>query len=240
MRRGVIAFAAVLIAGTFAGRASANNQAFLYWNKAPGPTDIAGVRSSIGNPSGTERTVNNPDFFLTTVEANNGATSDSTTRGLQQGVLYVNGATVDPYQGTCQYHSAMFYFVEIDNHDSYSCYYEGAASAGSHVEKVQRDSSGNWWGYLDGVQQTVASTSWTLCGGYACVIAAFAEELNSLTGYWQAKFSGSGNTDWGFYNGSAWSAIDNYSGSKYSPDSGLWTANLSGFPDNLWYFVYSK
>lgn len=246
MRKALIAVATIIFAGTVAGTASANRQAFIFWQKSS-DNGITGVRSSIGNPDSSQRDVVSGDVSLSSVWATNGA-SDTNARGIQQGVLDVNGYTIDPGHGTCQSHTSsnpMYYFVETDDHGTYSCYYEAQAlSAESHVQKVQEGSSGNWWGYRDGTQQTETSISWTDCGGNACGLFPFGEEVanHGSPSYWQAKFSGSGNTPWSQYNGTVWGTIHTYDGTVL--DTG-WTTNLpaggfpGGDPNNLWWFTYN-
>lgn len=240
MRKGLIAVATIVVALTIIGTASANRQAYIYWLKTS-PTDITGVRSSISNPDSSERIISSADALLTSVWASNGL-SGTNARAIQQGVLDVNNLTIDSGHGTCQDYTTsnpMYYFVETDDHGTYSCYYEAAASGSeSHVQKVAEDASGNWRGYRDGTEQDETSISWTNCGGNACGLFAFGEEVKDLDGYWQAMFSGSGNTPWGFFNGTQWNTINNYSGPIL--DLG-WTTELpSNFPDNLWEFTYNN
>jgi hypothetical protein len=244
MRRVLVALIAVLAFGTVVGHAAAGlDQDYLYWDKSPGPTDIAGVRSSIGVP-GSGIVLTNGDWFITSVWALNGASSPSTTRGIQEGVIDLSSTgSIDPGHGNCNSHTGQkFFFTEIDDHNTYSCYYEGTATQGTNVEQVKRDSSGTWWGYLNGVKQTNTSISWTSCGGFACFISAFTEESIDTTGTWTGKFSGSGNTDWSFYNGTIWSVINNYSGPQhtYSGSTDPWTDNFNSFPDGLWTMTYNQ
>lgn len=238
MRKGLIAVAAVAAALTLVGVASAStDQEYLYWSSTTN-TDWMGVRSSISNPAGSQRAIGSPDFFISSVYATNGDTGTN-ARALQQGVLYINGERLDP-NGNCTEgvsSPAMFYFEETDDHGSYTCYYEGGASTtDTHVQQVKK-TSGNWFAYMDGNKITnYSSFNWTDCGGNACGLYAFGEEGSFACGLWQAKFSGSGNTDWQQYNGTLWSTIHNYSG---PPISYGWTPNLNSFPDGLWTFTYS-
>jgi hypothetical protein len=245
MRKGLIAVATIVIACASVGTASANRQAYIYWLK-PSPTDIVGVRSSIGNPDSSQRVVSTGDVMLTSVWATNGLTL-SNESAIQQGVLDVNHQTIDSGHGTCQNHTLsnpMYYFVETDKNGTYSCYYEAdAASAESHAQRVSEDSLGYWRGYRDGTQQDETQINWTACASNACGLYAFGEEVSNIGGLWQAKFSGSGNVPWSFDNGTQWNTINSYSGPHRDQ---CWTTNLptgggfpGGDPTNLWWFTYN-
>jgi hypothetical protein len=250
MRKGLVTVAVLVVACTVVGSAGATtlDQAYIYWQKSS-DEGITGVRSGIGNPSGSELDIPSGDASISSVWATNGAFGTS-ERGLQQGIVDLSNATFDYGHGTCQNHTTgYFYFVETDDHGTLSCYYEASASGGSsHLETVLEDGSGNWWGWRDGTKQTETSISWTDCGGNTCFFQAFGEDptLSGSPAYWQAKFSGSGNNPWQFYNGTQWNTIYNFSGPHLDAN---WTTNLptgvnaGEFPNNdptaLWHFIYN-
>lgn len=243
MRKGLVAAVALVAACAIVGSAHANNLAQLYWSKTSA-SQIVGVRATVDTPDSSQISITNPDFFGTDVEANNGNANPSNFAGMQQGVWDTDGVQIDP-NGDCQNHtSLMFYFVERDYHNVYTCYYEGTAqTADSHLQTVKRDPSDDWWGYLDGVQQTYITVDWTDCSSYACGIQANGEEGGKSNGdpqpgNWQAKFSGSGNTPWQFENSCCWNTISlNHYNEFYNPN--LWTLNTNSFPNGLWTFIYS-
>jgi hypothetical protein len=79
------------------------------------------------------------------------------------------------------------------------------------------------------------TTSWSGCGGDACDLQALAEEENGKSGSWIAKFAGSNQTPWQFWNGTAWSTINTYSLSV----NPLWQGPSGPFPGGIWSFSYS-
>jgi hypothetical protein len=107
--------------------------------------------------------------------------------------------------GSCNLGSpsaALYYFVEIAQNDVYTCSNLGYASGGAQNRmSVQRGSDNLWHAYQNGAGVGV-STSWTRCGGDACAIEAFAENFTQRPGYYYAKFAGSNQTPWQYYNGS--------------------------------------
>lgn len=225
---------ALVVAGIAVGSADATNQAYRYWYSSTN-TDWMGTRVAVDNPAGSERSISSGDFLLTSVWATNG-NGDGNERAVQQGVTY---EYKDP-ENSCDKGAsapAMYYFVELDDYGVYTCYYESnAATTESHSQKVLEDSSGNWGGYLDGTYQG-HSLSWSACGGNACGLYAFAEEDTSKAGLWHAKYAGSGNTPWQFYNGTIWGTIN----SGPAPVVGnYWSGPTGPFPGGIWSFVYSK
>ena len=80
------------------------------------------------------------------------------------------------------------------------------------------------------------TNTWTLCNGDACRISAHAEEHKFTFGRWAAKYAGSGNIPWQFWNGSVWNTIT----TGYIRDPGLYWSPVSGpFPGGIWSFNYS-
>lgn len=237
MRKGwLIAAVSLVAAGVVVGSASANTFAYMYWGPAGSPTDWVGVRASIGNPDSSQRTVSSGDFLSTSVVAANGQFGSS-GRAVEQGVNYEYQAGEGPSCNKGSSSPAMYNYVELDDHGSYSCYYESdAASATSHVQKAEEDSSGYWGGYLDGTYQG-HHISWTDCSGNACYLQALGEEAADKSGLWYAKFSGSGNTPWQFNNGTLWSTISN--AGEYL-DNPPWSKNETNFPTGLWWYEYNK
>jgi hypothetical protein len=234
-KRVLIAAVALLIAGTFVSAASANKFAYMFWGPAGSPTNWVGVRSSIGNPDSSQRSVSAGDFLSTSVVAANGLFGTN-GRAVEQGVNYEYQAGEGPSCNKGSSAPAMYNYVEIDDHDNYSCYYESdAASATSHVQKAEKD-SGYWGGYLDGNYQG-HHISWTACNGNACYLQALGEDLSDKSGLWYAKFSGSGNTPWQFNNGTLWSTIND--AGEYL-DNPPWSKNETNFPNGLWWYLYSK
>ncbi len=134
----------------------------------------------------------------------------------------------------------MYYFAEFfySGNNNY-CFAEDLANtAESHVQKVMRGAGGNWRPYRDGTWQG-GETTWTACGGNACEILAQGENRAGGTGYWQAKFSGTDNTPWQFYNGTIWSTI-NSAGTEPNPMVVPWSGPGGTFPDGLWWFIYDQ
>jgi hypothetical protein len=237
MLKKLVPLVATLVAALgIVGVASANTFAYRDWYSDPTgtPTDWVGNRATVDNPSGSQRTIYAGDFFDTSVLAANGYFGND-GRAIQQGVTYEYQAP----NNTCNKGSssaAMYYFVETDNYTNYTCYYESnAATAEAHTQKVEKNSSGEWQAFLDGNYQG-HQFSWTACGGNACYLQALGESLNAQHGYWQAKWSGSGNTPWQFNNGTLWSTIHNADEYNQTP---YWSSPGGTFPDGLWWFTYS-
>lgn len=235
MSRRVIAVLGAIILSFVVASPAAASISYMYWATSP-PTDRVGERVSADTPTSSQRQITDGDFFDTTIWAANNL-SDGDGRGLQQGIKYVWGNTENPACTTEGVSSpAMYNFVEFYDYGTYECYYESdATTATPYLEELLKNSSGYWQEYLNGSYQG-HQILWSTCGGNACLLQAFAEELANASGAWQSKFSGSGNTPWQFYNGSLWSTISTYP----SPVVGsYWTLNLSNFPTGLWWFTYS-
>lgn len=191
-----------------------------------------GTRVTVDNPDSSQASVASGDFFLTSAFANSGSGGSS---------LIQIGVTLeykDPELPSCdlgKYSPALYYFIEIEQTGNYHCYGPTAATySTSNLQSVVRGSDGLWHSYRNGVA-TAYTNSWTGCSGDACKIAAFAEENQYTTGHWAAKFAGSGNTPWQFWNGSAWNTINTPTwqpGTYWGPESGP-------FPGGIWSFTYS-
>lgn len=209
--------------------ASANYTDYHWSTSGPG---WKGTRVTVDNPDSSQASVSSGDFFLTSALANSGSGGSS---------LIQIGVTLeykDPQPPTCNLgmnSPALYYFIEIEQTGNYSCYGPTAATySTSHLQSVVRGSDGIWRSYRDGNPAGITNT-WTGCSGDACKIAAFAEENKFTTGRWAAKYAGSGNTPWQFWNGSTWNTINTPTwqpGTYWSPPNGP-------FPGGIWSFTYS-
>lgn len=227
---------ALLAGGAAASWASASTtEADVEWLSS-GPTDWLGTRVSVGNPDSGQRSVSLGDYLETSALAGASGFGD---HYIQQGVRYEYEDSEGSGNSPCDLGSSskvMYYFVEINDGGTKSCYAESlAATAESHLQEVMQGASGNWRPYLDGVWQG-HETAWSGCGGNACWLAAFAESDKSKVGSWYAKYAGSGNTRWQQYNGTLWSTISNYTNSVTDE---YWTGPSGPFPDGIWSFEYS-
>jgi hypothetical protein len=191
-----------------------------------------GTRVTVDNPDSSQASVSSGDFFLTSAFANSGSGGSS---------LIQIGVTLeykDP-EGSCNLgmnSPQLYYFIEIEQVGNYTCYGPTAATySTSHLQSVVRGSDGVWRSYRDGVATGITNT-WTGCGGDACKIAAFAEENQYKAGHWAAKFAGSGNTTWQFWNGSVWNQIN--TGYTWQPAT-YWGPESGPFPGGIWSFTYS-
>jgi hypothetical protein len=132
---------------------------------------------------------------------------------------------------------ALYYFTEVIHSNNATCYASTAAAySAANLQTVDRGSSGLWTAYRNG-QSTGITTSWTACGGNACLIAAYGEDHNLRTGKWSAKFAGSGNTEWQWWNGTSWGALT--SGYHDYVDAPEWSGLHGPFPTGIWSFDYS-
>lgn len=222
---------ATVLAALFAGSARASSHANLYITGA-GQT-YQGTRATINNPTSGQRTMQNGDYFLASVLANDGTGSNQ----IQQGILYEWNAPQSPDCKEGLGGAILANFVEIQHSGVYQCYVETYANTGeSHLHSVRWLASNNtWYSYLDGVGQGI-TTSWTPCSGKACAVDAFAETWDATkSGLWYAKFAGSGNTPWQWNDGTNWNTI---SGS-YAFYGTNWQNPYSGpFPTGIWSLIY--
>jgi len=248
--RKVLAAVATVLALTFVSSASAvlgnTNKARLFQHSTS-PTGVIGVRVTIGTPAGSQETLSNPDFFGTHVEADNGETFASNFTSLSQGIFDTSATAIDP-NGDCHdssHTNELYYYTERNIHGTFTCYWDGPAPTSEpHLAAVRRDSSNNWWGYLDGVKQSQMSVNWNdaNCGHDECGIEVGSEEGgdangNPKAGTWWAKFNGS-YTPWQFETSCCWDTIQkNHYSIAYDPS--LWTFTDNNFPNGLWTFIYS-
>lgn len=220
------AFAAVT--AIFAASAQATNQAAKYWSTTS--SGWKGSRVTVDNPDSSQATVSSGDWILTSAYADDGVSNL-----IQQGVTY---EFKDPENPSCNLGSSsptLYYFTEKEVNGAYSCYSNGSATfSTSHLQTVDRGSDGVWRAYRDG-SATGISTTWSNCGGDACTLAAFAEEDTSKSGAWAAKYAGSGNTEWEWWNGSSWSVINSASNQAGT----YWSGPSGPFPGGIWSFTYS-
>lgn len=224
----IVSLAAIALVAPSA--AHANQQAANFWHTTS-DQGWMGSKVTVNNPAGSEMHVSSTDFASATAYAD-ASPVDSL---IQQGIIFFNN---DPYggSGTCTgFENQLMYFVEISHAGAHSCFTEGAAtSTDSHVQQVLRGSAGNWRPYMDGQWKAGVQTSWDPCGGDACTVAAFAEENRAfLDTSWHAKFAGSGNTPWKFWNGTVWNTINHC-----STGMDAYWAESGPFPDGIWSFIY--
>jgi hypothetical protein len=224
--------AAVMIALVLAAAAGAGDYTDLHWaTSGPG---WKGTRVTVDNPDSSQVSISSAgDWFITSAYADSGAGGSS---------LIQIGVTLeyhDPQQPTCDLGMntpALYHFIETEQQGLYRCYGPTAATySTSHLRSVVRGSDGVWHSYRDGVATSITN-SWTGCSGDACRISAHAEEHKFTDGRWAAKYAGSGNTAWQFWNGSVWNTIT----MGYTRDPGLYWSLPSGpFPGGIWSFTYS-
>ena len=122
----IVATAAAITLMTPAA-ANATNQAGRFWQTTSSPAWGLGTRVSVGNPTGSERTISSGDFFDTAAYADDGASGDDL---LQQGVTYEYN---DP-ENSCNLGDsgspALYYFTEKQSAGTYTCYSGGTATGG--------------------------------------------------------------------------------------------------------------
>jgi hypothetical protein len=231
-RIGRTASLAAVVAMAIAANASAS-QMNRYW-AASSDQGWKGSRVTVDNPDSSQASVSSGDFLLTSAYADDGAGG---TNLIQVGVVYEWNAPEGPSCNLGSSGAKLYYFVEIQVNGPYSCYNQGFATfSTSHKQTVDRGSDGYWYSYIDGAY-TGIRTHWGTCGGDACSLAAFAENDTGKSGYWAAKYAGSGNTPWQFWNGAAWNTINNAS---VTPPNNGWTGPFGPFPTGIWSFTYSK
>jgi hypothetical protein len=231
----LIAALVAVVCGCFGAPGALAGQAYRYWESST-PTNWKGSRVTVDNPTASQMSIQSPnDFDLTSAYADDGGFGCCNL--IQIGVTY---EWQDPEpQGTCNLGSpsaALYYFVEIEQNGSYTCYNLGYASGGAqNLMSTQRGSDNLWHAYKNGVGAGV-SNSWTPCNGNSCRIAAFAENANNMTGYYYAKYAGTNQTPWQYYNGSSWSTITS------TPNPPLhdlgWDAPTGPFPGGIWSFYH--
>jgi hypothetical protein len=221
---------AAAVAGTVATGASANPQAFRDWS-ASSDQGWKGSRVTVDNPDSSQATVNSGNFFDAAAEAD-----DRGLNLIQQGVTYEYNAAEGPSCNLGSSGPKLYYFTEIIVSGLAACYQNGTATfSTSHLQTVVRGSNGNWAAYRDG-NPTGVTTNWApSCGGNACFLSAFAEAHVLGAGKWAAKFAGSGNTVWQFWNGAMWNPINNADLNAPSPP---WTPS-GPFPGGIWSLNYS-
>ncbi|MBA3735303.1 MAG: hypothetical protein H0W90_08905 [Actinobacteria bacterium] len=169
------------------------------------------------------------DFDLASAYADSGVNSL-----IQIGVTYDWSAGQSPDCRLGSSSPALYYFVEVRVSGTYSCYQLGTAAGGaSNLQSVQRGSDNLWHAYKNGVGSGI-STSWSACGGNACTLSAFAENLSQHAGLFYAKFAGA--NPWQFYNSCCWNTINNPTIGVNPP----WQQPVGPFPAGIWYFKYSK
>lgn len=211
--------------------ASANSQSYRYITSSC--CTLLGVRSTALTPNSQEAIILPGDWELTAVQANDGGAPAQYL--LQAGAVFEFAARQDQ---TCSLGSStptLYYFVEKEVGGLYLCYQQGAL-AWSHTDlySVVRGSDGIWRGYINSTYKGI-SVAWSNCSGNACLISALGEKRTTNSGYWPAKFAGSGNTPWQRWTGSTWFTIQQ---SQQHPESN-WT--WSGpFPTGIWSTTYSK
>src|SRR2546423_2309210 len=225
----VVALAAMLVLTAAAG---ASDLTDLNWaTTGPG---WKGTRVTVDNPDSSQVSISSAgDFFITSAYADSGAGGSSLIQ------IGVTGEYHDAEAPTCNLGMnvpALYYFIEIEQTGNYSCYGPTAATySTSHLQSVVRGGDGVWRSYRDSVATGITNI-WTGCSGDACRISAHAEENKLTTGRWAAKYAGSGNIAWQFWNGSVWNTIT----MGYNRDPGLYWSLPSGpFPGGIWSFTYS-
>lgn len=224
--------AGAVMAFILVGFASATTLNYLYRDSGP----YYGVRSNIGNPSSGESNISSGDFFVTSVFALTGESSAS--QALQQGVTYEWNVPQNSCNLGSQGNGAkMYYFTETYAGGTYTCYNGGIAnSATSHKQSLTYNStSQKWSAYRDGIY-TGQQMYFYDCSSLACSIRAFGENYAAKSGLWKAKFAGSGNTPWQYFNGSVWVTIYSYS---THPGGSDWSGLSGPFPTGIWSFTYS-
>jgi hypothetical protein len=244
----IVVIAIVVCVAASVGRASADSSDIY---KLFSSSDRTGVQSGIGDPTSAERNVVSGDVTLSSVWATNGLTGGS-EEGIQQGVLDDHNFGWGGEPGTCaNYAWNYFYFDETDSLNSYTCDYEGAVgtdAGSSHVQKVKKDSSGYWWGYVDGIlMDPNLSKHWPAeCGGTgnACGVYAFVEAKGGHGSCWDGKFSGSSSTPWQTYYSGGWHNAFPDGGVKgqhftTNLDTLNWTFPNNNDPTSFWYFNYN-
>ncbi|HVN62429.1 MAG TPA: hypothetical protein VMT59_14310 [Gaiellaceae bacterium] len=185
------------------------------------------------NPDSSQASVSSGDFFVTSAYADGGLANGGNL--IQQGVTYEYKAAEGPSCNLGSSSPALYYFTEKRVNGTYSCYSNGSATfSTSHLQTVDRGSDGTWYAYRDG-SPTGITTTWSACGGDACTLAAFAEEASFASGAWAAKYAGSGNTAWQWWNGAAWNTIN----SATTQPGTYWSAPSGPFPGGIWSFTYS-
>jgi hypothetical protein len=211
--------------------ASANSQAYRYVTSSC--CTLLGVRSTILTPNSQEAIILPGDWELSSAQANEGGASPQYL--LQAGAVFEYAA---PQDQTCSLGSStptLYYFVEKEVGGIYLCYQQGAL-AWSHTDLYSdvRGSDGIWRAYINSVYKGI-SVTWSNCGGNACIVSALGEKRTTSSGYWPAKFAGSGNTPWQRWTGSTWSTIQQYQ--QHTDANWTWSGP---FPTGIWSATYSK
>ncbi len=225
----IACFATLLGASTALG-----SQAYRYWSDTV-DRGWKGSRVNIGNPDTSQASVSSGDWFLTSAYADDGPSGSNL---IQVGVTYEYKA---PEAFSCDLGSStakLYYFVEVENSGTYTCYGQGLATfATTHLQSVKRSSTnGVWYSFIDS-GDTGITNYWSGCGGNACSISALGENNGNKAGAWSAKFAGSGNTPWQFWNGSVWNTIN--TANVHIDSSSPWAGPFGPFPAGIWSFTYS-
>ena len=231
MSRRAIALAVCLIIGSIAiPAASATDQALRYVDYSSS-AHVQGSRATVDNPASNEWDVYQYDWFITSAYVDDGLNGNNL---MQVGVEQEWQAGEGPSCNLGSPATSLYFFTEIEVNGAYSCWNVGTTTySTSHLQSVKKVSGGYWWSFIDSAWTGVVN-SWSSCGGYACTVAAFAEESRTGLGIWHAKFAGSGNTPWQLYNGTAWDTILSASTSSGS----YWSGPTGPFPGGIWSFVY--
>ena len=214
------------------GAAQARNPTLRYQSLDSGP--YYGNRVTVANPSSGEANTANNNFFVTSVWALSGS---SGPEGLQQGVTYEwNLAENACNLGSQGAGAKLYYFTETWAGSTYTCYNGGLATfSTAHKQSVTYNAaSTKWSAYLDGVYTGVQMYFFS-CGGFACQVRTFGEAADDLPGLWKAKFAGSGNTPWEYFNSSVWVKVFSYNDHTASN----WSAVNGPFPTGIWSYTYS-
>jgi hypothetical protein len=211
--------------------AFANSQAYRYVTSSC--CTLLGVRSTILTPNSQEAIILPGDWELSSAQANDGGASPQYL--LQAGAVFEYAA---PQDQSCNLGSStptLYYFVEKEVGGIYLCYQQGAL-AWSHTDLYSdvRGSDGIWRAYINSVYKGI-SVTWSNCGGNACIVSALGEKRTTNSGYWPAKFAGSGNTQWQRWTGSTWSTIQQYQ--QHTDANWTWSGP---FPTGVWSATYSK
>lgn len=208
---------------------SANSQAYRYVTSSC--CTLLGVRSTILTPNSQEAIVLPGDWELSSAQANDGAAQYL----LQAGAVFEYAA---PQDESCKLGSStptLYYFVEKEVGGIYLCYQQGAL-AWSHADLYSdvHGSDGIWRAYINSNYKGI-SVTWSNCGGNACIVSALGEKRTTSSGYWPAKFAGSGNIPWQRWTGSTWFTIQGYQ--PHTDANWMWSGP---FPTGIWSATYSK
>lgn len=201
---------------------------------------VNGGRVSISTPSGSHARVSSGDFFVTSIRAQNNAGS----YGITQGVTYEYKAPESP---TCNLGSsspAQYVFTETVYNNAFDCYNDGTTGflATHDQEVLQTNSVGNFWfGYIDGNSEGIGTQfPSSVCPGSDCVLVTTGENNAGKSGFWKARFSGTGFKPWAWTinTGGNWNTITN---SFVGKQDSQWTpyGNPNGAPSSEWGATYS-